>query len=236
MAATIQRSSAGYTPWQFGGLSAAEVGRRVWKDMDEVEVWGRAAQLAFYLLLALFPALLFLTAVMGLFPTKTSLPELMLYLHRIMPRDAISLVSKFIEQVIQGSGKDIVSLGFLGALWASSSGMTAVIEALNAAYHARETRPLWKVRAMSMVLTVGLAGFILAAITLVLAGETLGYWLAERLNLGSLFMQLWPPLKWPIVFFLMLFVVEIIYYLAPNTEQEWHWVTPGSVVAVSLWL
>ena len=236
MAATLQSGSAEFTPWRFGGLSAAELARRVWRDTDEVEAWGRAAQLAFYLLLALFPALLFLTALMGLFPTKTSLPDLMLYLYRIMPRDAISLVSKFIEQVIQGSGKDIVSLGFLGALWASSSGMTAVIEALNAAYHARETRPLWKVRAMSMVLTIGLAGFILASVALVLVGEILGYWVAEQLSLGWLFMQLWPPLKWPIVFLLMLFVVEIIYYMAPNTEQEWHWVTPGSAVAVSLWL
>lgn len=223
-------------PLQIGELSPVHVARRVWHDIEEVDLLGRAAQLSFYLVLALFPALLFLTALIGLFPSKMFMPELVRYLRQILPADAISLISKFLEQIVQGSGKDIISLGFLGALWASSSGMTAVIETLNAAYHAKETRSLWKVRLVAIALTVGLAGFILSSIALVLSGESTGHWIADQLGLGWLFAQLWLVFKWPLVCTLMFIVVAVIYYVAPNVRQGWKWVMPGSVTALSLWL
>ncbi|MER3422914.1 MAG: ribonuclease BN, partial [Nitrospiraceae bacterium] len=129
--------------WKLGGLSIAEFARRLWKESQKDELLGRAAQLAFYFLLALFPALIFLTALIGLFPLQDIMPELMRYLRDVLPAEALTLVERYLQQVVEGSSRNILSLGLLGALWASSSGVTAIMDALNAVYSAREARPFW---------------------------------------------------------------------------------------------
>ena len=173
---------------------------------------------------------------MGLFPLKNAMPELMSYLQNVLPEDALSLVQKYLEQVVEGSGTGLLSLGLLGALWASSSGVTAIIESLNAVYRAKETRPFWKVRLIAILLTIGLAGFIILSITLILYGEYIGSWLANFVGLGSLFEVGWTILQWPMAIALMLFALAAMYYFCPNVEQDWRWVTPGSLLAVLLWL
>jgi len=145
-------------------------------------------------------------------------------------------VQKYLEQVVEGSGTGLLSLGLLGALWASSSGVTAIIESLNAVYRAKETRPFWKVRLIAILLTMGLAGFIILSITLILYGEYIGSWLANFVGLGSLFEVVWIILQWPMAIALMLFALAAMYYFCPNVEQDWRWVTPGSLLAVLLWL
>src|ERR687894_731715 len=124
MAASLRSASPAHNPWKLGGLSFRELARRVWHEIQKDEILGRSAQLAYYFLLALFPALLFLTALIGLLPIESIMPELMKYLGSILPDDALSLMMRYLQQVVQGSGTDILSLGLLGALWASSSGVT----------------------------------------------------------------------------------------------------------------
>ena len=213
-----------------------ELGRRLWHQSEKDEVLGRAAQLAYYFVLALFPALLFLTALLGLLPLEQIMPELMASLRSVLPSDALSLVEKYLQQVVKGSGGDILSLGLLGALWASSSGVTAIMEALNAVYDAKEVRPFWKVRLIAIVMTIGLAGFIILSTTLVLYGEHIGEWVANIIGLGWLFTSAWLVLQWPVVIVLMLFAIAVIYYISPCVEQDWRWVSPGSVFAVLMWL
>ncbi|HJU03810.1 MAG TPA: YihY/virulence factor BrkB family protein [Nitrospiraceae bacterium] len=235
-AASFQSESPAYNPWKLGGLSPSQLIRRLWNEAQHDEILGRSAQLAYYFLLALFPALLFLTALIGLLPIQSIMPELMAYLRNILPGDALSLVEKYLQQVVQGSGGDILSVGLLGALWASSSGVTAIMDSLNAVYNAEETRPLWKVRLTAIAMTIGLAGFIILSITLVLYGEHIGTWVASRVGMGDLFALSWTVLQWPVIVALMLFAVAVIYYFSPNVEQDWRWVTPGSVFAVLMWL
>ena len=234
--ASLESPSPAYNPWKLGGLTMRELARRLWHEMERDELLGRGAQLAYYFLLSLFPALIFLTALMGLFPLQNAMPELMAYLQNVLPEDALSLVQKYLEQVVHGSGGGLLSLGFLGALWASSSGVTAVIESLNTVYGARESRPFWKVRLLAILLTIGLAGFIIMSITLVLYGEHIGSWIANFVGLGWLFELAWVILQWPVAIGLMLFALAAIYYFCPDVEQDWRWVTPGSLLAVLLWL
>ncbi len=222
--------------WERGGLSWTELGRRLWKEIQDDEVLGRGAQLAYYFLLALFPMLLFLTALIGLFPINTSTSTLLQYAEEFLPADAIGILQRYLDNVVQGSGKDILSLGILGALWVSSSGMTAIIDALNVAYDATETRPFWKVRLTGILLTIGLAGFVILSAVLVLFGGHLAEWASELLGFGMFFELTWKVLQWPLAFMLMVLAIGIIYYICPNVEQEWRWVTPGAVVAVVLWL
>jgi membrane protein len=234
--ASLTSRSPTQNPWKLGGLSIRELAGRVWNEIEKDEILGRAAQLAYYFLLALFPAMLFLTALVGLLPMESIVPELMKYLGSILPDDALSLMMRYLQQVVQGSGTDILSLGLLGALWASSSGVTAVMESLNAVYNAKETRPFWKMRLIAIVMTIGLAGFIIISLTLVLSGEYIAAWIAGWVGWGGLFTLAWNILQWPVVMALMLFAVGVMYYFSPNVEQDWRWVTPGSLFAVMMWL
>ncbi len=236
MPASLTSSSPRRNPWKLGGLGWKVFGQRIWEESLKDDIVGRAAQLAYYFLLALFPALLFLTALIGLFPLQETIPELMLNLRTVLPADALSLLEKYLDNVVKGSSGDILSLGLLGALWASSSGVTAIMESLNVVYSATETRPYWKVRLIAALLTIGLAGFIIASTTLVLYGARIGEWIADFVGMGWLFVIAWNVLQWPVAVFLMLFALAVIYYVCPDVEHDWRWVTPGSVCAVSLWL
>ena len=234
--ASLTSPSPRWNPWKLGGLGWKDFAQRLWQESQKDEILGRAAQLAYYFLLALFPALLFLTALIGLFPLKETLPELMLYLQTVLPADALSLLERYLDSVVKGSSGDILSLGLLGALWASSSGVTAIMESLNVVYGAEETRPYWKVRIIATLLTIGLAGFIIVSTTLILYGERIGEWIANFVGLGWLFVIAWNVLQWPASISLMLFALAVIYYICPDVDHDWRWVTPGSVCAVSMWL
>lgn len=225
-------------PWDLGGLTFMELGRRLWRETQKDELLGRAAQLSYYALLALFPALIFLTALMGLFSVENFMPELMSYLRNVLPSDALSMVQRFLTQMAEGSGANILSIGALGALWASSSGVTAIMDALNVVFDVKEDRrSFWRVRLIAILLTIGLAGFVILSLALVLYGPTIGRWIADFMGFGVAFTWLWNILQWPIIAGLMLIVVAAIYHICPDRRyKRWRWVTPGSVFAVLMWL
>lgn len=229
---------SGANPWTLGGLSLTELGRRLWRKSQQDDVMGRAAQLAYYALLALFPALIFLTALMGLFSVQRFMPELMSYLRNVLPADALSMVERFLTQVAEGSGANILSLGALGALWASSSGVTAMMDALNVVFDVKEDRrPFWRVRLIAILLTIGLAGFVIMSLALVLYGPTIGRWIADRMGFGIAFTGIWNVLQWPVIAGLMLMVVATIYHMCPDRRyKRWHLITPGALFAVIMWL
>lgn len=236
-ASSMTSRSPAYNPWKLGGLTIFELVRRLWHETEKDELLGRAAQLSYYVVLALFPALIVLTAAMGLLSVQNYMPELMGYLRNVLPGDALSMVERFLNQVAQGSGANILSLGGLGALWASSSGMTAIMEALNVVYDVEEdSRPFWQVRLVAIALTIGLAAFVILSMTLVLYGGPIGEWIAGLVGLGQAFTWAWKVLQWPVAIGLMLLAVAIVYYVCPDIEQDWRWVSPGSVFAVSMWL
>ncbi len=225
--------------WSLGGLSWKQLALRVWREMAEDDVFGKAAQLSYYFLLALFPLLIFLTSIIGiLLGSGTGMRhELFNYLSQVMPPSAFQLVDETMYGVSKSSGGDKLSFGLLVALWAGSNGMGAISEALNAAYHVKETRPWWRQRLVAIGLTIALAVLIISALVLVLYGGRIAEWLAATYGYGDLFTISWKILQWPIVFIFLLFAFALIYYLAPNLrDQEWTWVTPGSAIAVVLWL
>lgn len=124
----------------------------------------------------------------------------------------------------------------LTALWSSSAAMTAIIDTLNRAYGIDEGRPWWNVRLTAIALTVGLSLLVVTAFALVVAGPTVAERLSDRLYLGPAFEWSWKILQWPVVFALVSGAIAVVYYFAPDAEQDWVWLTPGSVAATTLWL
>src|ERR671927_1382792 len=154
------------------GLSLTELAKRVYAEVMDDDVLGRSAQLSYYFLLALFPALLFLTSLLGYMAGEDSQLRqgLFTYLAAVLPGDASQLVAKTVTDVTQSSGGGKISFGILAALWAASNGMGAISESLNAAYHVEESRPWWKQRLTAVGLTIVLGILIISALVLVLYG------------------------------------------------------------------
>jgi membrane protein len=225
--------------WRLGGLKRRELARRVWSDLYDGDLLTRSAALSYYFLLALFPLLLFLTAMLGYFAeVGTELRgSLLNYLSSIAPRTASQLVRSTVEEITEGAGGGKLSFGLVAALWFASFGMGAVGDTLNSAYGVRESRPWWRVRLISLGLTGALAALIISALALVLYGGEIGEGLAARYDLGGAFMSVWNVIQWFIVLGFLLFALALIYYYAPDLrEQHWYWITPGSLVGVALWL
>ncbi|HEY8188980.1 MAG TPA: YihY/virulence factor BrkB family protein [Pyrinomonadaceae bacterium] len=225
--------------WKLGGQSWKDLAKHVWADIGKDDIFGRAAQLSYYFLLALFPLLLFLMSVIGLIMgSGTGLRHSLFdYLGKVLPSSASQLVSNTIFEVSDASGGGKISFGILAALWAASNGMGAISESLNVAYHVKESRPWWKQRLIAIGLTLALAVLIISALVIVLYGGRIADGLANRYALGGTFTLVWKILQWPIVLFFLFLAFALIYYWAPDLkDQNWRWITPGSVVAVVLWL
>jgi membrane protein len=213
--------------------------KRLIRRINQDEVFGRAAQLSYYFLLALFPLLLVLINILGYIAQEgTELRNKMIsYLAAVMPSSAVALVHTTLDEISASSGSGKLSLGILATLWAASNGMGAVSQTLNSAYNVRETRVWWKVRLISVGLTVALAVLIVSALAIVLYGGSIGDALAARYGLSSVFTRLWSILQWPIALGFVLATFTLIYNFAPNiTSRERRWFSPGSFVAVGLWL
>lgn len=213
--------------------------KRLAKRIKDDRIFGRAAQLSYYFLLALFPLLLFLVNILGSLAQEGTLfrDKLLVYLGALMPGSAFALVRATVDEISVASGTGKLSFGLLAALWAASNGMGAISDTLNTAYNVKERRRWWTVRLISVCLTVALAILILAALAIVLYGGTIGEALAARYGFGSLFTTIWTIVQWPIALIFVLTTFNLIYNFAPNIPPNARrWITPGAFVGVALWL
>ncbi len=228
-----------FETWVLSNLSLIDLLKRVWGEINQDDIFGRAAQLAYYFLLALFPLLLFLITLLGYFAEADSelRNELLSYLARVVPYSAVELIHTTLDEISAAKGGGKLSFGLLAALWAASNGMGAISQTLNVAYEVDERRPWWKVRVVSIGLTILLAVLIITALVLVLQGGRIAELIAGTVGLSGVFTTTWKILQWPIVFAFLLTAFSSIYYFAPDRrDRRWVWITPGAVVAVLLWL
>jgi len=222
--------------WTLGGMSLATMVRRVVAEFTEDEIAGRAAQLAYYFLFALFPFFIFLAALLAYVPIPNLMERIMGTVGRVAPGATSEIIEQNIGRLLTQPRGGLLSFGILVSLWVSSSAIVAIGESLNRAYGVREERPFWKVRGIAILLTIGLATLVIVSTALLIFGPELGEWLANRFRAGPAFDLVWSALRWPVAISLMIVAAALIYYFTPDVEQEWRWITPGSVFAVLTWL
>jgi membrane protein len=215
-------------------LSWGQILQRTFSEAFKDNCLGMAAQLAYYFFFALFPTLLVVIAIADVFAADVM--RMIGGLGGIVPGEALSLITDQLGKLTAGEQGGLLTIGMLTALWSSSAAMTAIIDTLNTAYDIEEGRPWWKVRVTAIALTVGLALFIVVAFSLVVAGPTLAERLADRWFLGPAFEWTWKILQWPLVFALVSSTIALVYYFAPDADQDLVWLTPGSIAATTLWL
>lgn len=215
-----------------GGLSTWELTKRTWRETNEDNVFGSAAELAYYFLLALFPMLIFLTSLVGFVPDAQQ--RIFHALGQVMPGEAMRLVDQTIHDVVQNRSGGLLSFGVLGTLWAASGGAAAVMNTLNVAYDAPEKRSFWKIRLVALGLTVMLALLVVGGAVLIMFGDRFSEWTAQRLGFGAAFTVAWGVLDYLLGLAFLFLGIQLVYYFGPNIQQQWRWITPGAVFAVLL--
>lgn len=219
-----------------GGLSVKSLIKRVYAELSRDDVPGYAAQLAYYFLFSLFPFFIFLAALLAYIPIPNLMEQIMTLVGDFVPAGAADIIRDNVEQLVSRPRGGLLSFGILLALWSASSAIVAIGECLNRAYGVREGRPFWQVRAAAVLLTIGLAALTICSMALLIFGPEVGGLLADRLGVGVVFDSIWWMLRWPIIVFLMMFSVALVYYFTPDVEQQWRWITPGSVISVLAWI
>ncbi|MEN3311636.1 MAG: rane protein [Actinomycetota bacterium] len=235
--ATDRDATAGQVPSSPEKLSPAEwlaAFRRSFAAFMKDDCMGLSQQIAYSSLLAFFPATAFLVGALGLFHLFDDVKTL---LDPIAPNGVIKFVTSLQRDTQGGTSAAAFLIGFFGAVWAASGAMTSVIKAVNRAYDRQETRPVWKVRGIAILLVVT-SGITTAGIfLLIVVGGALGDAIAKKAGLGGAFQWVWGIARWPVAFCAILLFFGLVYYLAPNKEQRsWKWITPGSLLGGLLWL
>ena len=201
---------------------------------------GLAAQLAYYLILAIFPFILFLVAVLDAFGSSSPqfVNELFDYLRRVMPAQVFDLIEAYTERTLRNedTAPGLLSVGILGTIWAASGAFAALINALNRAYDVQETRPFWKVRGIAILMTLGLSVLVLGGVLLLIAGPSIGETIAEVFTLDDEFVIVWNVVRWPAALLFMVATVALLFYFAPDAGQPFRWITPGGFVGIALWV
>ena len=217
-------------------LSWKALAIRTWSEIWADDLLNLAAQQAYYFFFALFPALLTFISLASFFPIDNLTGQIVSVLGRFAPPDVITIITDQIKKISESGHGGILTFGFLLTVWSSSGAMVSIITTLNAAYDITEGRPLWRVRLTAIGLTIGVAFFILLSMALVLVGPTIAEHLANTMHLGGAFKWTMWVLQWPIVFAFVATGIGLVYYFAPDAEQDWVWITPGSVIATMLWV
>src|SRR5690606_16246168 len=130
----------------------------------------------------------------------------------------------------------LFSFAILIALWTASAGVRSMMVAMNRAYDVPEGRPMWKLYPLSTFYTLGIALMLLSAAALMVVGPTLMGRLAGLVGFEDYLVILWAWLRWPVAILLLIVAVAVIYYVTPDVKQEFRFITPGSLVAVLVWI
>lgn len=234
-AANSQRS-IGSSDWARSGW--LRTGRAVAHRIADDQIPGRAAQMSFYFFLSVFPTLLILTAVLGLFLDAQWLVRdaVLDRLASIAPDPIVRVFSRVMDHLVGRAGGPL-TWGLLIALWAASSGMVATIRGLNVAYDVEDERPWWRRRLVGLGLMLVLMAFTTAAMMLLTYGVPMAETLAQHMKLGPAFVLAWQIGQWPVIFGFVLLAFDLLYHFAPNRPNaRWQWVLPGTLIAIALWL
>jgi len=217
------------------GLGLGTLLRRALKEFGEDDMATYAAALAYHVLFSLFPFIIFLVALLGFLNIPQFFDWLRQQSQLVLPPQATDQVNSAIDQIQQPRG-GLLSFGVIVALWAASAGVRAAMGALNKAYDVQEGRPAWKLYSLSLLYTVGIAVLLILATAFMVIGPQAAQWLGERTGLGTFVVTLWSWLRWPLAVLLLTLAVALIYYVAPDVEQSFRFITPGSVLAVLVWI
>lgn len=216
-------------------VSIKELARRLWKEMGADNVSGLAAQTSYYFVLALFPFLIFLAALVGSLPFTGLWDEVLSWITLNLPRESQHLIFQAVASLTRGRAS-FLSIGLLGTTWAACSGLMNLMSALNASYEVKETRSFCNRLGLAFVMLFLLTFLFLGSFGLLSAGDWLGTWLVNEAGPSLPVIALWFVGRWVLSLTLMALAVAIIDHALPNLRRPWRCFTPGTLFIVLAWV
>ncbi|MFZ3572144.1 YihY/virulence factor BrkB family protein [Streptomyces sp. BH097] len=212
--------------------------RRTGKEALDDELPDRAAALTYYGVLSLFPGLLVLVSLLGVAGERAT-QGVLDNLRHLTPGPVRDLLNDAVEQLQDkgGSSGVVAAVSLLAAVWTASGYIAAFIRTANAVYDTEEGRPVWKLAPLRLVLTVTLMVLLAASATIVVFTGPLAKRAGDALGAGDAAVTTWNIAKWPVLLVLMALMVALLFWRAPNVHGPgFRWLSPGSFLAVLLWL
>nr|WP_251017837.1 YihY/virulence factor BrkB family protein [Streptomyces sp. ISL-1] len=212
--------------------------RRTVAEFKDDELADRAAALTYYGVLALFPALLVLVSLLGIAgesATKTILDNL----KQLTPGSARNIITGAVEQLqaSRDTGSILAIVALLVALWSASGYVAAFIRSSNAVYDIPEGRPVWKVTPLRLALTLVLMIMACVSALIVVFTGGIARQVGKALGMGDTALTVWSIAKWPVLVLLVTIMIAILYWASPNARgRGFRWVTPGSFLALVIWM
>jgi membrane protein len=205
-------------------------------DIAVNHIFSFAAGLSYYFVLAFFPALIALAAIVAYLPIPNLFNTIVSTLAQVAPPESMGLIRRIVANVISPSRGALLSFGLVGTLWTCSSGFATLIEAVNVAYDVPETRSWWKTRLLAIELIFVVGTLVTLAFAFMIVGPEFGTFLAGQLGLAHAFAAVWPILRYALAISFIVLAVEVVYFLAPNVKERFTSSLPGAVVAVLGWI
>jgi len=204
--------------------------REIWAKIPKDDLIDLAAQTAYFFVLALFPFFVVLGALAGFLPYTNLWTNVTDEIIRHFPSDARDLALQTLLNLAH-KNKTFLSIGFIATVWASSSGLVALMESLSRIYNVPETRGFWKKRLIAIGILVVSSAFFFASFGLLTVGHRMGVFLSSRLYFGQAVRIVWEIFRWCFLLTLLQAGVSIIDNVHPNKRRRWRWITPGTVFA-----
>lgn len=213
--------------------------RKAVREFQQDQCTDLAAALTYYATLSIFPALVVVVSLLGVFGQgRRTVDALLDIAADVAPASALDTLRPTVEQLVNSptAGLALV-IGLVGALWSASGYVGAFGRAMNRIYEIDEGRPVWKLRPVQLLLT--LAGLVMAAAVLLMLAISgpVARWLGDVIGLGDVAVTVWSIAKWPLILLLVVLAVAILYYVTPNVEQpKFRWISGGAAIAILVWL
>ena len=219
---------------QVGGVSPKDFGKDLWREFGDDDLAGLAAEMTYRAFLALFPFIMFLTALGGLLASAADIDnpaeQVVDLLGDNVPSDAESIIRDQVSGVVESRDLSLLSFAALGTLWAAAGGAGTLLKALNRVYDIPDARPFWKKIGLSLALTLAVSIGLVASVVLLVASQGFGESIAENVGMGTAFGWLVRLLAWPLLLALMMLGAAVAYWIGPDVGLPFKWVTPGAVV------
>jgi membrane protein len=225
-------------PTKLGRHAWPGVLKRTLKEYKADNLPDLAAALTYYAVLAIFPMLIVLVSILGLIGNSVTQP-LIDNLGKVAPGAAKQIFTSAIQNIQsnQGAAGVLAIVGLAGALWSASGYVGAFMRASNVVWDVGEGRPIWKTIPVRLGVTVLTLLLLTAGALAVTFTGGLARQVGNVIGVGGTAVQIWDIAKWPVLVILVAVMLAILYYAAPNVRQPgFHWVTPGGLIAVLLWI
>ena len=227
------------SPTQLSGRSWVYVLRKTWREFGDDHCTDLAAGLTYYAVLALFPAAIALVSLLGVVgQAQNSVKTVTDVLQPLVSSSTLQTIKPALDNIATSPGAGLgLILGLLGALWSASGYVSAFGRAMNAVYEIDEGRPFWKLRPLTLLVT--LVAILLVALVLVMliVSGPLASSLGSVIGLSSVAVTIWNIAKWPVIVLFVVLIVAILYYAMPNVRQpRFRWVSVGAFVAITIWI